>query len=336
MNNIQGAVHALVQTDYVQSAMSIMTRLKALHDDPEFFEKVCQVAVASLQLVMMRYPGAANLSKLSFAMSTALMHDFYSFVKKPYQWLYPISLDHIDQNSTLQSLIDALQPQLDLQYQNEQELEDFAKKCLEHRFKEMDKVNSGYRSVDEFKAVLKEEIRAANNPLFVLTDVELDDFEVTLRHIPLGERLTTLTWMTADACLVGFFVNHWKLIDIASWAESIGEIPGFHWVKNSSFDTWSYGIVCTGFGLQLYEATRKLYDEALTEQDRRNAHWKVTTSVAELVYYGSIFMNRIGQTAIEQSSIYCLAIFAKSLGLISIATRPAPLFFQPKLAPAAA
>jgi len=134
---------------------------------------------------------------------------------------------------------------------------------------------------------------------------------------------------------IGLFFQEWKLLDTAKWAERIGHVQGFHWIKSLSFETLVIGLVCTGFTLKLYEAVRKLYDEALTKEERDQARWNIVTSAAEITFYGAIYMNRIGQSAIQPSTIHWLAIFAKSLGLICIASRPARRFFEPKVAPAA-
>ena len=332
--NIPGALRDVAyQTQ--QNAMSIALRCKDLRNDPEFFEKVCQIGVASLQLIMARYPGAANLSRLSFALSTALMHDFYSFMKQPRQWLYPVSADLIDDNAVLASLIDILQDQLDPDGDNVQKVEDLARECLGGLLKSMNDHNDAYRNADVFIDRLQVKLQGTSSDNFDLSDVDLTDLDVTLRHIPLVERLTNFNWTVVDVGCVGLFMHEWKLLDTAKWAERVGQIPGLQWVKSNSFETWVIGLVCSAFGLKLLEAVRKLQDEALTAAEKRQARWNIVTSLAELTFYGAIFLNRIGQTTIENSKISWLAIFAKSLGLISIASRPAHKFFQTKIAPAA-
>lgn len=342
-----------------QTAISFLKNCHTLRNNTDFFEKIGQVAYAAIQLVMMHFPGTQYLSRLSFAFSTVLMHDFYSFLKQPTKWFYPLNLSRIDQNAALTDLTTTLQEQLDPTGAHGDVVQRLARAHLEYRFQVMGENNDTYRSVDEFKEVLQKQIRETKNKVilekiapatipatFNLEAVSLTKFHMTLTHVPLLERLGNLTWILVDVGTVGYFFQKWNLLDTAKWGERIGKVPGFQWVPSNSFDTWVIGGVCTGFGLKLVEAVRKLYDEAeaMTTEQKRQARWDVVTSIAEGIFYGAIFMNRIGQCAIKDSNIQWLAIIAKSLGLLSIIRtlepstgkkQPDTQFFQPKTAPAA-
>lgn len=91
-----------------QAVLPVVLKLRDLRNDTDFFQKVCQVAFASLQLLIMRYPGAASLSRFSFALTTANMHDFYCFLKYPQRWLFPINAKAINENAVLADVVDYL------------------------------------------------------------------------------------------------------------------------------------------------------------------------------------------------------------------------------------
>lgn len=317
-----------------QNAMSLIIKVKDLRDDPDFFEKAGQVASYCIQLFMLNYPGAKSLSKLDEALQTLLLHDAYTFLKKPREWIYLVSADMIEENEVLASLSAVLQDQIDPNHLNVQDVQTLAEECLKKRLKSMRKEKDAYESVDEFKKVLKRQIRATIHPTFDLTAVKLTNLQVPLRHVPLLEKITSLNFAIVDTLCLGIFLQQWELIDTAKWAE-IGQVPGFQWAKHQNLQTWMVALVCTGFTLKLLEAVRKLNQESLTEEERGVARWSIVTSLFEFTFYGAIYLNRIGRSSIKHSTIQWLGIVAKAFGLICIASKPAHEFFQPKTAPAA-
>ena len=149
-----------------QNAAAVLLAVRDLRNDVEFFEKVGQAASYCIQLLMLSYQGAASLSRLELALQTVLLHDAYTFLKKPYEWLYPVTAEMIEEEEILFNLIDVLQDQIDPALLNEQEVETLAQECLEHRLGTMRQSGDAYRSVDEFKKVLQKQIRATDNPPF--------------------------------------------------------------------------------------------------------------------------------------------------------------------------
>lgn len=318
-----------------QNAAAVLLAVRDLRNDVEFFEKVGQAASYCIQLLMLSYQGAASLSRLELALQTVLLHDAYSFLKKPYEWLYPVTAEMIEEEEILFNLIDVLQDQIDPALSNVQEVETIAQECLKHRLGAMRQFGDAYRSTDEFKAKLQEQIRATDNPPLDLSNVDLTDLIVPLRHVPLLERVTNLNWAVVDLLCIGLFLHEWKLLDTAKWAEKIGQVPGFQWTASQSLETWAIALVCTAFTIRLVEAARKLQDEALTQEESRVARWQIITSIFEFSFYGAIYLNRIGKSSIQHSTIQWLGIVAKAFGLVYIASRPAHQFFQPQVAPAA-
>jgi hypothetical protein len=328
MNNIRATLQYITESlrNSPQVAMSTVLKLKDFRDNPEFFQKVCQVAHASLQLIMIRYSEAASLSRLSSVFVAANMHDFYSFLKQPRQWFCPISAETIDENKVLKSLTNVVSNQIDVKKLVENVRDDTLKSVLKAQLEEMAAHSDAYHSAEDFKRVLYAHLKKTET--FVYLRFDLDELEICLRHTSLAERLKNVTWTLLDVGCIAFYFKEWKLLDTAKLAERIGQFRGLHWIKNQSLGTTLIGLVFTGFALKLFEAVRKLEDEALTQQEKNQARWDRVTSAAELVLWGSVYLNLIGRTKIDNVYIQCLAIFAKSLGLISIAMRPAHEFFQ--------
>lgn len=373
-----GIYHSASQYCYSsqQATMTVISKLPELRNDPEFFQKVCQVAFNAIQLVILHCPAAASLSRFSFALTTANMHDFYCFLKQPRQWFFPITGDCIDENKTLRSLTDELYFQFNdrspycfspLVFDGDKynQLNTIAVNCLKAQLGQMREKDDAYRNVDEFKAVLQRRLLTtpgtpyysqavvdylklpANTPNWQMNlntliaseitakKMNFTNLKVSIRHTPLAERITNWNWAIVDIGCVGLYMQGWKLLDTAKWAARVGQYQGLQWVKNQHLDQWVVGLVCTGFAWKLFEAVRKLADEAMTKEERKIARWNVITSSAELVLWGSVFLNLIQKTQISNTYIYSFGVFAKSLGLLSIVARPKHEFFQKPVASAA-
>lgn len=332
----------LIESRPAQWTIGFIKECHTYRNNTDFFEKIFQVANAALQLIIIAF-GYTYFSRLSLSLSTVVMHDFYNFLKWPKKWLEKVNRDSIDEKATFDSLKAALQQEIDPMRTNVPEVERLADMHLKERLSIMRDTGDGFENKAGFKNLLLKQMNDAdpvknpkNSSPFSLKDLKLKDFHVTVRRVPFIEKLTNFTWILVDIGTVGYFFQKWNLLDTAKWGERIGSIPGFQWVPTNSFDTWVVGGICSGFGLKLAEATRKLFDEALTDQERRQARWDVVTASAESIYWGSMFLNRIGQIAIEGSTLQWLAIGAKTFGLVSIICNSGRhQFFQAKTAPSA-
>lgn len=101
--------YKIEQSAVPQAAMSTEWKVKTLFSDTDFFQKICQVAFASLQLFIIRYPAiAGSLARFSFVLTTANMHDFYRFVQHPLPWFCPITAKSINEFAVLNDLTDLL------------------------------------------------------------------------------------------------------------------------------------------------------------------------------------------------------------------------------------
>lgn len=314
-----------------QSAMTFAMRCKTLRNDPDFFQKVCQVFYAVVQLIMERNPEAKSLSQFAFVLHTANMHDFWLFLKQPRKWFFPISADVIDENALLPNLVNALKKNTLGSGLDDDALQQVARSSLEEQLKSMGENNDSYRDAGEFKECLRRRINHKHQ--LDLTEGCFDALDITLRHVSPLKKVINGMWGIVDIGCIVLCFQGWKLVDTAKQAERIGQYPGFQWVKSGSLDTRAVGFVSLAFALQVVEAVRKLQFEALSEQDRNQAYRDIVTSFFESVFYGSIYLRNLGyQSTISFATVQCLAILAKTLGLIAIVTRPTHKYFEPAVA----
>ncbi len=327
-----------------QAGLAVIGKFKEFRNDPEFFQKVCQVAFASLQLIFSRYEHlSTSLARFAFTLQTANMHDFYGFLKQPRKYFLPVSADTIHEHTVLQALTLAMYKGV---YKKEAKPEDaaspafrmvkeIARSCLEAQLIEMAKFNDAYSSLEKLQEVLENRLHATKVKGFDFSKIKLEGFldnpelvEKFFRHTPLVESITNWTWAAVDIGVIGLYLHGWKLLDTAKWAERIGQYPAFAWVKNQHLERWVLGLVAGAFALQVIEGTRKLRDVALTREQKIIERWNVMTSSAETILWGGTFLNLTGRLHIANSYLYGFAIFTKTLGLLSIAVRPKHVFFQ--------
>lgn len=366
MHNISGAFRDVSQSfgNYCntmhQNALSVGVRFKELRNDPEFFQKVCQIAYASLQLI-------ASLDAVSsIFFTTAAMHDFYRVIRYPRHWFFPVDSKAIDEFAALKDLTHYLAQEIvgkaeSVFDEEEEEIElrdevldtllcDIVKECLKDQLKLMEDNNDAYRSLDEFIGQLQKRLRKVESEDFNFGDFKFSELDLSglneanreyhvsqwIRHVPLIEKIMNINWAVVDVITVAWCAKEWNLFDTAKHAATIGQCRGFQWVQNQNLEHWLIGLVFSAYAWKLLEAVRKLRDEALTTEEKHQARWNAVASLAEMAFFGSLFTNLIGKTQINNAYVHLLAIGAKSLGLLSIATRPRHQFFQqPEAAPAA-
>jgi|GEM_PF-3602806 len=349
-------------------AKSIVVSFCAFRNDPDFFQKVFQVAFAVLQLIIIRSPGVRDLSRLSFVLKTANMHDFYRFIQQPRQWFFPVKAETIKENRVLEDLIKYIQnrdnevevkipelnpfdtreegaaiqlselDQLEIKERGEPEVQDklnendhsdvrkLVKKVLGQLLSTMASEDHAYRNFDEFKNALQ--VRLNKN---LSEDLDLTDLQVTpqwIRRTPFIERIINLSWFIVDIGCIGLYFQEWRLLDTAKWAAHMGQYSAFRGVKDHHLAHWVVGLVSSTFAIKLVEMTRRLQDDALTVEERRHTRWNWVTALGELVFFGTTYMDMMGQIKVNHAYLHCFAIVAKSLGLLSIVTRPKHQFFQ--------
>ncbi|WP_068467014.1 hypothetical protein [Candidatus Protochlamydia phocaeensis] len=328
-----------------QSLNSIVLKLKDLRNNTEIFQKVCQVAFAIIQYANW-YRNTAVLSRFSFILSTANLHDFYSIIKKPRGWFFPITADRINANK----LLDALEAKLVTVFgiapdsENALGLRSVIYKHLKAQLESMGSNDDAYRNTQELLVVLQRRMQRAGtervlieregeNPIEVtydLSTIDILDVPVEFNSIPLAERLTNWTWDAVDVGCFFLYMNPqgWNLIDTPKLANQIGQFRVFGWVRNQGLETWVRAGVCLAYSLKLFEAVRKLSDEKLTSKLKAKAKWDAINSVAEIVFQGAGYLNHIGKTNFSVGFLSVACIVAKTIGIYAIVRRPRPNYFE--------
>lgn len=324
-----------------QFTMSAILKAKALRNNPDFFQKTCQIAFSSLQLLFNYHPERKNsLARLSIVLLTANMHDFFRFIQQPRQWFYPVNVEAINEDAVLEDLTLYLyhhrfgSEPIHQHTQQYLELMEIVKNCLSDQLNQMIANDDSYRNLNEFIQVLQKRLRTKD---YDFSGINLNDLQAPnsvydiskwVKHVPLLKRIENINWSIVDLGCAGLFLQEWHLLDTAKWANRIGQYSALQWVKEQRLDNWVTGLVCTGFFWKFLESVRKLNDEVLTMQEKREAHWSAVTSLADLIFFGAIYLNLSGKTRFNNVYMQCFAIVARSLGLLSIITRPKHQFFQ--------
>ena len=316
-----------------QSVGSVVEKLTEFRNDPEFFQRICQVANNILKLLAMRYSSVAGLKRFSFVLLAANMHDFYSFLKMPAQWFFPITANAIDENQVLDSFRSIIRSHVHPSISNIA-VDELAKKCLVAQLNDMQKTGA-YRSVEQFKEVLKKRISTQKiefshddkRRIQPFKKIDLTNLAVPLRMIPFLETINTCIWSFVDFGCIAMYFKDWNLLDTAKLAENVGQYQVFKWVKHQHLTQWVFGAMTAAYSLKLIEATRKLLNDNLTPQQNHQARWDILTAVPQVTLWTTIFLKEKG-VRISEQYIFSLAIVAYTLDLLKIALKPKHQFFQ--------
>ncbi len=336
---IQASMQSFV--DYLdaakQNAFASVKALKELRNDPDVLQKTLQVGYASLQLIMEKFPSASYGRLSSTCTLAAGMHDFYRIVQYPRDLFFPINAEGINEFNLGQDLFKFINEKYFVDGLSKEEANLLETILIDELTKQLELMNANsdaYRNFAEFLSQV--EVRLKKNKDLDFSEIDLSNVEDIeknyakrwTRYPSTIEKIMGLNWGLTDVLAIVWWGREWKLIDTAKIADRIGQYPVFQQFKEYQLETILIGAVCSAFVLKLFEAIRVLRDEDLTEQDLFKYSSNVATSLAELAFYGSIFGNLIGKTQIKPVVINTLAIAAKVIGIISLATRPKHKFFQ--------
>lgn len=325
----------------------IAVKLRAWRNDPEFFQKICQVVFAALLIKIENGPKPSSLARFANVFSTANLQDAYRLFKLPYHFLFPVTLGRIRQTVLLNSLVKVLCDHFQTGYVEDEnglitDVDDdniihFAKAGLEMQFQVMNRSGDAYRSTDEFNEVLERRFKGLHtihrahegvDTPYDFEDLDLGGLEVPLTSPSLIEKLEDFNWIIVNCGCLFLYLRDWDLISTAQWAEKLGRTPAFSWLRNQLLEAWVRGIVCTAYCLKFCEAVRQLRNEELTEQGLRKAHWTAVGSFFEILSNGAAWGSCNGYWKINQTHLQILVIIAKGIGLMEIMTRPPMKFFE--------
>jgi len=332
----------IVQEACRQSAIvcaNACVKLTEFRNNPEIFQKICQIACAIFLVQIERNP-SSSFSQLASAFSTAGMQDFYRLFKLPKHLLFPIDVSRIDEHALLQSLQVILCDHFQVGYQvdsdgsiskiQDDNMEPFAKAGMNKQLQVMAKTGDSYKSTDEFKAVLQKRfaalktIRRDRNGVDVSYNFEsLDLGQLHVPIIPLSftEKLESTIWHVANSGCLLLYLREWGIAPIAEWSEKLGAYPGLSLMKRGDLESTLRLFICTAYLLKLFEAVKKLRSNSLPLEERRNARWMGTASFAEIIFNGSAFLHRQKILSADLIVIQSMAIIAKGIGIIEVDSR---------------
>lgn len=305
-------------------------KLDVWRDIPEFFQKTCQAAVAVL-MINRGSPLPSSPSLIARVFSTGNLIGSYNLFKLPYRILFPITLDRIDENELLKSTAQLISEQF--KEKRKEDIKQIAKDVLLKQFEVMNRHGDAYQSVDDFKKMLERRFRALK-PITVQEDevlvenglevgkaivydfskVNLKDLKVPITKISSTALLEAFNWTLADIGGLALFIQGWKLLP--------SHLP---------FEGWMRGIVTSAYLLKMTEAARLFRHDAITSQQQRKAKWDIIGSFFEIIPNGYAFLNCIVGGQMNNNTLMGLAIFAKSIGIAEIMTRPKRIFFEPRV-----
>jgi hypothetical protein len=136
------------------------------------------------------------------------------------------------------------------------------------------------------------------------------------------EPAANFAFICVDLMCVPAFLGEWKLLDLASAADSLGNFRLFFWVPSQNLDHWIRGVLCTAFLLKFCDACTCLMKGNLGATTKKRAQWDLVVSAAEFLF------NFAALCKARTPAVIFLTFVAKSLGVASIISRPNRCFFE--------
>lgn len=311
-----------------QTTWSSIMSAKTVRNNVDCFQKVGQIAGATLILLMKKFSALSSLSRFSFTLQTVNMHDFYAMILRPYQWLCPVSADAINEDKVYNDLHQLIMsdPKMKL---NPEALEKKLKGSLVKILKDMSDLNQAYRNVEAFASVVIQDLKKDKDFSGIdFSGIKQKKLSNWIRPTSLGEKITNFNWLLVDIGCVSLYLKDWNLFNTGKLANRLGQFSVLKWVKNHHLESWVTGLVSTAFIWKFFESLRKLNDDKLTAQDKKRESWNAVASFGEVILFGTSYLNLIGKIKIDNSYLQWLTIVAKSIGLISLLVKPGRQYFQ--------
>lgn len=314
-----------------QTFAATVIKCNEIRRDPEAFQKICLVALAAIRCINI-YFHKNYLSHFVNVLKEAPAFDFYGFCRLPRLFLHPYTAERLDEYALLDQLEVILCDNWHLGSPDDDGVNrdplvyEFAKEELTAFLEKMDEKDLDFRTEEEVRTILlhwiEKKLEAHPKTDFDPHEINLKALKVKLKPTSWMEFLLTYTFAAIDIACVPDFLQGWEMIDLSSCANAIGKVPLVSWVSNYSLDQWVWGMLCFGHSMHFINASSSLLKGELTPGEAKNAKWLMAASAAESIYSLSILQGR------DYRLINCLALIAKSLGLISFLVYESPTFFN--------
>lgn len=297
---------------YLQSGLAILNQLCK---DPEFFQRIYQVAFAIFQ-GMSWYRDKIYFPKLTILLDVVNVNDFYDIFEVPYTILHSYSPNRIDVNSLLNKL-ESVVSQQNLG-QNQNAIREGLQLSIQSFHKNMEDNDIAFSTAKDYKKALQKWLKRDQSVSTCLTNadsIDLSNVEITLISPPILKVIALFNDVICNTGCILYFLQEWKVVDLASKAASLGKFPLLSWVPQISLEQVIYGSLSVSYMCYFLESCRILHESSLTPEAARVARWDRTTSAAEFVFNFAALQNA------DPKIVLSLMFVAKMLGLASITDR---------------
>lgn len=306
-------------------------KLNDIKHSPEAFQKACIIALSIIRAINYQY-NTHYLSHFITVLDSAPAFDFYAFCKLPRYLLHPYYPERFDEYDLLDQLEVILCDNWHLGIPDEHGqnrdpvVQAFAQDELTAFLETMLDNQLDFSTEEEVKTILHNwlEKRLETNPEnddFDPHNINLQDLKINLKTISWLEYSIIFSLTFADIACVPDFLQIWELVDLAPYTHAMGQVPILSYATQYAIGDWVWGALCTGFTLQFINAAQDLWNGNLSPQEAKDAKWIMVASIAESVYCFANLQHR------DPKLINCLALVAKSLGLIAFLSASRPTFF---------
>jgi hypothetical protein len=328
LNNVLYNSFSLVSNSIIHA----FEKLEKWREDTEIFKKVGQVAESCLRLAAL-LSVSTPFPRLTSVVTVVALHDFYRFLKIPVKFIFPIDAEAIDDEQLLTNLVNHMNQNNQAfaahqQGTDEGGLKALVRSILVKLLKNMYDLDYSFRDVDQFKNALQERFDGPDGvQLRQIGVLDLTGLKIPLKPVFLLDRKIKIDWLGVDIATVLFNCKEWNLVDTAHLANQVGRYSALSLLKSQSLLAWVLGAVCLGYSLEFAKAgCQLLFAKHLTGDERKRARWSLIASLGEAILFGSLFLDDRQFMQIPSASIFKIAIFSRSLGILSIVNKPAKEF----------
>jgi hypothetical protein len=129
--------------------------------------------------------------------------------------------------------------------------------------------------------------------------------------------------ISADLLCIPSFLGCWFLIDLNKIALGFSTIRFFAWMTCHELESWIWGLMSTGFLMQVLESIRALRcnNPQATSSHKKEAQWLFAAAGTEMLFCLTMLLKSDIRIA-----LLCTFV-AKSIGLLSVFLTPEPTFF---------
>lgn len=303
-----------------------------IKNNPGIFQRICQVAAIAI-MALSDYVGKPILEKFKpFLASTSDGHLFWSILKRPYQWFYPIAVAHIDWDQLCNHLTSSIC--ITMPYLNQAKANEFARNCVTAQLQYMLEKDVRYKVVQDFKIHLAYHIllEKQKNPFF--RDIAIEQITIPCKSASRMKSASTMFFTGVDVFRLAFFLdivkinlveifttlisNGAELIGMGGQAKALGQTRLFQFAANSELSDWIWGGSAIAYMLLAIDSVTKQKDVSSKEWERKNAKWSALMAISEAVYC------TLQALRWENPLLYPLGLLTKGLGIFALSKKEKP------------